>query len=299
MDYSVIPVYLVLALIIFGIIFRKELRAWRIRQKLKAAGIPAGTAEPPLLSTRLYELDKIFGPFGSDAAHPSALYAHKQFIEAVGLLALPSVPLAVVLQYAEGNSWSLSSAAIAALRKRLDRGEAIDRVLAQCGHYSPWAMYFALDFLADAAPRVAVGAPLTHAKDWWVDSRWMPNMFRDYFVRCATQGDEATFGPTLLQSGASPHDTIRKFLQQITHPFVAPLVRELDALRLPAAPAAPAKSYATLNAVGRFWSTQHGVDSLVEPDGWREALALAESTLRQDPPRSLLVSGEPLVGKTS
>jgi hypothetical protein len=103
-DYSVIPVYFVLALIIIGIIFRKELRAWRIRQKLKAAGIPAGTAEPPLLSTRLYELDKVFGPFGSDAAHPSALYAHKQFIEAVGLLALPSVPLAVVMQYVEGNS---------------------------------------------------------------------------------------------------------------------------------------------------------------------------------------------------
>jgi len=298
-DYSVIPIYLVLALIIFGIIFRKELHAWRIRQKLKAAGIPAGTAEPPLLSTHLYELDKIFGPFGSDAAHPSALYAHKQFIEAVGLLALPSVPLAVVLQYAEGNSWSLSSAAIAALRKRSDRGEAVERVLVQCGYYSPWTMYFALDFLADAEPRVAVGAPLTRAKDWWVDSRWMPNMFRDYFVRCAGQGDEATFGSTLFAPGVSPHDTIRKFLQQITHPFAAALIRELDALRLPAAPSAPAKSYATLNAVGRFWSNQHGIDTLVEPQGWREALALAESTLRQDPPRSLLVSGEPLVGKTS
>ncbi len=214
-------------------------------------------------------------------------------------MALPSVPLAVVMQYVEGNSWSLSSAAIAALRKRSDRGEAVERVLVQCGHFSPWAMYFALDFLADAEPRVAVGAPLTHAKDWWVDSRWMPNMFRDYFVRCAGQGDEATFGPTLLQSGMSPEDTIRKFLQKITHPFVAPLIGELDALRPPSAPAAPARSYATLNSVGRFWSTQHGIDTLVEPDGWREALALAESTLRQDPPRSLLVSGEPLVGKTS
>ena len=208
----------------------------------------------------------------------------------------------MVLQYVEGNSWSLSSAAIAALRKRSDRGEAIDRVLAQCGHYSPWAMYFALDFLADAQPRVAVGAPLTHAKDWWVDSRWMPNMFRDYFVRCAGQGDEATFGSALLVPSVSPQDTIRKFLQQITHPFVAALISELDALRSldkPSASAAPAKSYTTLNAVGRFWSTQHGIETLVEPDGWREALALAESTLRQDPPRSLLVSGEPLVGKTS
>ena len=113
-------------------------------------------------------------------------------------------------------------------------------MLAQCGYYSPWAMYFALDFLADAEPRVPVGAPLTHAKDWWVDSRWMPNMFRDYFVRCAGQGDEATFGPTLLQSGVSPYDTIRKFLGQITHPFVAPLIHELDALRLTATPTASA-----------------------------------------------------------
>src|ERR1700687_2617681 len=237
-DFSVIPIYLVLALIIFGIIFRKELRAWRIRQKLKAAGIAAGTFEPPLLSTRLYELDKIFGPFGSDAAHPSALFAQKQFIEAAGLLAMPSVPLAVVMQYAEGNSWSLSSAAIAALRKRSDRGEAVERVLVQCGYYSPWAMYFALDFLADAEPRIPVGAPLTHARDWWVDSRWMPNMFRDYFVRCATQGDEATFGSTLLQSGVSLAATIRKFLQQIAHPFAAALMRELAALRSSAAPGA-------------------------------------------------------------
>src|SRR6202007_1835911 len=94
-------------------------------------------------------------------------------------------------------------------------------------------MYCALDLLADAEPRVPVGAPLIRAKDWWVDSRWMPNIFRDYFVRCAGQGDEPTFGPPLLRSEASPHDTIRKFLQQITHPFVAPLIRELDGLPLP------------------------------------------------------------------
>ena len=152
---ALLLIYLVVALIVFGVIFRKELRAWRIRQKLKGAGIPTGTVEPPLLSTRLYELDKVFSAFGSDAAHPSALYAHKQFIEAVGLLALPSVPLAVVLQYVEGNSWSLASAAIAALRKRSDRGQANDRVLAQCPHLSPWAMYFALDFIAEAEPAIA------------------------------------------------------------------------------------------------------------------------------------------------
>ncbi|HWX83097.1 MAG TPA: AAA family ATPase [Xanthobacteraceae bacterium] len=301
MDYGLVLIYLVVAVVVFGFIFRKQLRAWWIRQKLKKAGIATGTVEPPVLSTRLYELEKVFGPFGSDAAHPSALLAHPQFIEAVRLLALPSVSLAVVLQYVEGNSWSLSSAAIAALRKRADRSEATERVLSQCGYYSPWAMYFALDFLAAAAPRVAVGAPLTHARDWWIDNRWMPNVFRDYFTRCADQGDDASFGSTLDAPGVSSQDTIRRFLQQISHDSATVLLRELDLLRPASAPPtnAPKKAFATLAAVGRFWLPQHGIDTVVEPQGWREALALAESTLRQDPPRSLLVSGEPLVGKTS
>jgi ATP-dependent Clp protease ATP-binding subunit ClpC len=299
-DYGLVLTYLVLAPIVFGFIFRKQLRAWWIRQKLKKAGIATGTVEPPALSTRLYELEKVFGPFGSDAAHPSALLAHPQFIEAVRLLALPSVSLAVVLQYVEGNSWSLASAAIAALRKRADRRDATERVLSQCGYYSPWAMYFALDFLADAEPRIPVGAPPTHAKDWWIDNRWMPNVFRDYFTRCADQGDDASFGSTLQAPGVASHDTIRRFLQQITHHSATVLIRELDLLRPTSEPTnAPKKAFATLTSVGRFWLDPRGIDTLVEPRGWREALALAESTLRQDPPRSLLVSGEPLVGKTS
>ena len=79
--------------------------------------------------------------------------------------------LAVVLQYVEGNSWSLASAALAALAKRRDRSEGVERVLVQCQYFSPWTMYFALDVIFEAEPRLAVGAPLLRAKDWWIDSR--------------------------------------------------------------------------------------------------------------------------------
>jgi ATP-dependent Clp protease ATP-binding subunit ClpC len=40
-------------------------------------------------------------------------------------------------------------------------------------------------------------------------------------------------------------------------------------------------------------------DALIEPKAWREPFALAEAALHQSPPRSLLISGEPMVGKTS
>jgi ATP-dependent Clp protease ATP-binding subunit ClpC len=298
-DYSVIPIYLVLSVLVFGYFFRANLRAWWIRRKLKSAGIAGGAVEPPALTSRLYELEKVFGPFGSSAAHPSALYAQRQFTEAADLLAAPEVPLAVVLQYVEGNSWSLASAALAALRKRPDRGEVVERVLTQCENFSPWAMYFALELLFEAEPRLPLGTPLVRAKEWWIDNRWMPNIFRDYLVRGAARGDAAIFGPTLFAAGASQHDIIRRFLQRVTHPFAGMLIKEIDDARLPTVVLPTAASSGTLNAVGRFWKNEQGLDLLVEPDGWRQAFALAESTLRQNPPRSLLVSGEPQVGKTS
>ena len=68
-------------------------------------------------------------------------------------------------------------------------------------------------------------------------------------------------------------------------------------MRLPSAPTTP--SIDPLASIGRFWSDQRGLDVLVEPDGWGKALALAESTLRHEPPRSLLISGEAMVGKSS
>ena len=306
MDYSVVLFYVVLGIVVFGFVYRKQLRGRWLRRKQKsvatpdAAGVAPGAAPAPLdpqaRTSRLYELDKIFGPFGSSAAHPGDLYAQPEFIEAVKLLAAPDVSLLTVLQYVEGNSWSLSSAALAALRKRADRNEGVIRVLAHCEHYSPWAMFFALELLLDAEPRIAVGAPLVRAKDWWIENRWMPNVIRDYLARCAARGDAATFGSSLKARGISPPQLIRKFLERIDHPSAAALIDELKDAEPPLS-ALPAEPAGILNTVGRFWSD--AAEILIAPDDWREAMAAAAATLQQSPPRSLLVSGEPFVGKTS
>jgi ATP-dependent Clp protease ATP-binding subunit ClpC len=309
-DFSSGITTLVLAGLVLGFVFRKQIRAWLNGWRKPAKPATAvGEVLPPepfdlqALTGRLYELDKSFAPFGSNAAHPSDLYAQPDFREAVRLLSLRDVPLATVMQYVEGNSWSLSSAALASLRKRPDRNQVTDRVLTQCDHFSPWAMYFAVELLFEAEPRVAVGAPLSRAKDWWIENRWMPNVFRDYLARCAARDAAITFGSSLTARRVAPHDVIRKFLRAVTHPAAATLIEELDNIpSLPDeldAPNASAENTSALNAVGRFWKNQQGIEILVEPDGWRKPFALAESTLRQHPVRSLLVSGEPMVGKTS
>lgn len=295
----------VLAVLAVGLLCRNELRAWW-RRRRKLAVVPAARAEiippapldPQALTNRLYELDKAFGPFGSNAAHPSDLYSQPDFREAVRLLALPDVPLATVMQFVEGNSWSLSSAALAALKGRRERDQAVERVVRQCAYFSPWAMYFALDVLFDAEPRIAVGAPLAYAKDWWADNRWMLNIFRDHLARCAERGDAATFANSRRAPGTSTDQLIRSFLQRVDHPIAAALIKEIDEAT-PRATAAPGEDAATLKAVGRFWKDQKGADILVGPDRWSKPFALAEAALRQQPPRSMLVAGEPMVGKTS
>jgi ATP-dependent Clp protease ATP-binding subunit ClpC len=302
---------IVLAGLVLGFVFRNQIRAWLNRRRKLAKLVAAVEILPPepldlqALTGRLYELDKIFGPFGSNAAHPSDLCAQPDFREAVRLLSLRDVPLATVMQFVEGNSWSLSSAALAALKKRPERDKAVEAVLKQCAHFSPWAMYFALDFLfdmvlrVDLMPGVPAGLPLAYAQDWWVGNRWMPNIFRDYLARCAQRGDALVFDTSLWTKGTSPNATIRSFLTTIDHALVERLIKEIDDAVPPAQSAPPAENVATLQAIGRFWKDQKGVDILIAPDGWSKPFALAESTLRQHPVRSLLVSGEPMVGKTS
>ena len=293
---AVVLFYVILFLGIFAIVRRKQIRArW---QRYRARSTAQGPVDLGKLADRLHELEKTFGPFGSNAAHPSALLPRIEFIEAVQRLAAPGVPIETVLQYVEGNSWALSSAALAALRKRSDSSAAIDRVLTQCEYYSPWAMYFALVFLAEAKPRVPVGAPAAYAKEWWIDNRWMPNIFRDYLSGCAAREEPATFGTALAGPRASAATFIRRFLANVTHPYAAVLIKELDDTAPKVLDVTPSQSSKTLNSVGRYWDDMDD-GTLIEPKAWREAFALAEAALHQTPPRSLLISGEPMVGKTS
>src|SRR5271169_6078613 len=127
----------------------------------------------------------------------------------------------------------------------------------------------------------------------------MPNMFRDYLARCAQRGDAAIFGSSLWRAGTSPNQLARRFLQTIDHPSAATLIKEIDDVGLPAQPVATVENTAALNAIGRFWKDQTRDEILVKPDGWTKPLALARAALGQNPGRSMLVAGEPMVGKTS
>jgi ATP-dependent Clp protease ATP-binding subunit ClpC len=256
---------------------------------------PAATAlAPPLgeepLGARLRRLSGVFEPAAATSAHPRELLEQKEFVEAAKLLADADVPLQVVMQYVSGASWTLACAGLTALRERADRAQAVDDVIAHIGNLPPWAIYFALEFLLTVEPRPAAGAALTGAKPWWSDDPIIPALFRDYLARREGLGDAPTFGPALPPAAAEP---AKLLLQRIGHPYAGEVLSDLQRLQ------SACVDRAFLTSFGRFWGDAKGLNALIEPADWEEGLVAARTAALGASARSLLVSGESRVGKTS
>jgi ATP-dependent Clp protease ATP-binding subunit ClpC len=262
-------------------------------QELTPATSSSTETDQASLVAQLHRFEGSFAPFAASSAHPRELSDHAEFRAAVARLADPAVSLETVMQYVEGANWMLACAALAALAERKDGVQALDPVVAHFDRLAPWPMHFAFEYFLRVEPRPAVGAPAVGAKDWWRDNPMMPVLFRDYFGRRADFGDSADFGTALESPSASPPATIRAFLERVNHPMAAALVARLDQVQRHSI------DRAFLTSFGRFWSDLPDSDILIEPDDWRDLFVAAEAMLQQTPLRSMLVSGEALVGKTS
>ncbi|MBO0739989.1 MAG: ATP-dependent Clp protease ATP-binding subunit [Hyphomicrobiaceae bacterium] len=273
--------------------------AWRFKVGAPTRSPPSAEASSPSdaaaasLSARLHGLEAVYAPLASNLAHPRELEDQPQFREAVRLLQDPEVPVDIVMQYALGANWPLACAALAALNCRADRSERSGEVVAHFEKFYPWPIHFALEYLLTVEPRPPVGDPVAGAKEWWGDNLIVPGLFRDYFARRQSLGDAPLFGPALSATYASSPDQIRAFLQRVNHGFATALMRQLDNVRRASV------DRAFLASFGRFWADRKDKELLIEPAGWAEVLAAAEAAALQMPARSLLVSGEHRVGKTT
>ncbi len=275
---------------------RRRLKGIRKAAPLSSAGGSGVTPElagPDTFTKRLYGLAEQFDAFANASAHPRELADHAAFKQAADLLAGPEVSLQTVLQYAQGTNWAIACAALAALSLRADGGGAVDRVVAQCDKLTAWPMYFALDFFCKTSPRPPAGAPVVGAKEWWCDLQIMLAIFRDYFDARAKLGDGAEFGPALERTPSPSPAIIRQFLLATGSPLARQLAEKLEGFE------SKTVDHPFLTSFGRFWADRGRGAFLGQPESWEHGLASARATLKQTPVRSLLVSGEPLVGKTT
>jgi ATP-dependent Clp protease ATP-binding subunit ClpC len=257
------------------------------------SGPDASAAEPATLTARLHQLEGTFASYSANYAHPRELEDQAGFNEAAKLLAAAEVSLDVVSQYALGSNWALSCAALAALSERPDGSQLSQAISVDFDKLHLWAMFFALRYLCTLEHRPPVGEPLAAAKEWWAENVLIIGFFRDYFAQRSAKNDPATFAASLQRTPSASTAAIRGFLERVNHPMARALIAELDSLQRTNI------DRGFLSSFGRFWSDNKDDDVLIELDDWREALEAAQAAAQLNPVRSLVVSGEARVGKTS
>ena len=280
--------------------FQKYLRSKTTEESAPADVITPTEIEPPpaeedVLAVRLHRLSQEMEPYARDASHPKELASYPPFRRAVEYFTDKDMLVSDVADYAFGQSWLLSCAALAALRQRQDADIVAVRVPDRIDGMSVWQMQFALEFLAHVKPRPPAGAVFIGFRDWWTENNTLFHAFADYFA-AFDPDDPAELGSSVEALPAATRLSIAAFLRNVRNPMAGKLIAKLG---VPGGNTAGVEVSAFLNSLGRFWNTDEDSSSLLEPEIWDDAFATCERGLERRPARLLLVSGEPLVGKTS
>ncbi len=260
-----------------------------------AAEILAPAAPPPSRAARLHTLNEGLGRVTEGSAHHNVIIGEPEFAEMRDILADPEVPLDEVVAYAIGNVWTYAGAAFAALKLRKDGTTVANRIASRTDGMGLWQLQFLLDYLSSVIPGAAVGAPLAGWEAWWSDNAQIQHAFADYFLRMEERPGRE-LGPVRTLP-AEKQEAIRLFLLRVRHPMATQLAGLLGS----SPGTGPVQHTPTnfLDSIGRFWANEPELFQVKEPPGWQEGLAAAAKTIERTPVRSLLVSGESLVGKTS
>ncbi len=289
MDWTLYILFMAVGLGAWGL-------ATRFAKNRTAAAASRGAAGEPTETPAqaLHRLAGAIDRFVEGSAHPRELLDQADFQAAVALLGRKDVSFDLLRQYTTGASWPLACASLHVLTERPERDTLCPAMLGQLKQMRPWTVYFALRYFNSLQGRPATGAPLVYAQYWWRDNVIIPDAFREYLERRTKLGDAITFGNALEIAERGDTTNIDWLLYRIDHPSAPVLRAELkrwSELHLD-------RNY--LSTVGRFWTHGQDDDLLVIPDAWRDRLVDACSAiLKSVPHRSVLVSGESRVGKTS
>jgi len=293
-------VALVLLLIVTGL----AAEAWRRTRGVKPvpaapasvpqpAPRPAPPPPPPpaeSLADRLNRLATSLEAFAENSSNPQQLADQPEFRELAEAFTDANMSAEALAQYAIGANWILSCGALVVLSAHPARDRVSGQILRQFANYSVWPMHFALFYLTSLERRPPAGAPFVFAQIWWENSPLGADTFRTYLARRSSLGDAATFGDSLDSPFRQPPERIDAVLRKVDHPYAGQLRDELRRWldrRL---------DEEFLRGLGRFWTADL---RLIEPGPWKELLTRAEEAVLHQPPRSVMVSGEPRSGKTS
>ncbi len=154
-------------------------------------------------------------------------------------------------------------------------------------------MYYLLRYFETLDERPPVGALVLQGSEWWIDHPFIPGLLAEHFVTRSEKGDPPSFDDGLARATTVEISVAESLLRKIDSPTSRQLLEELATFRRTTLD----REY--LQSFGRFVEDDAERPLLVEHDAIRDLIARGDACIVQQPPRSLLVVGEPRSGKTS
>jgi ATP-dependent Clp protease ATP-binding subunit ClpC len=281
-------------ILLIGIILGYALKSQisKTPQKFKALEPPTAT-QSSKNNVRLYNLAEQLYGFFEQAAHPKDLLGNGTFEQGVQMLSTDQYSDEELIEYYAGNNVAIGCMALEALNQRSLTETHIDQVIFHIGSRSGWTIFFAFRLLAAADIKPVIGAVLLKASEWWKDDQLLQQILKDFIDQCLDNKERPTFGALLKETDMQHIDTLTDLLDSIKHPGLQPLKEEIEQ----ASETLVDRKY--LKSLGRLWEPLKPNPSLHLNEDMQAILNRMEQTLTGEPCRSVILTGDAGVGKTT
>ena len=254
------------------------------------------TAEPPAPAEEenLYAIaERVNEFYENKSAYPSDLLALNDFQQGVALLKTGSYSNDELLSYASGANIMIGSMALEALRQRENITSLREQIFAEINLRMYWPRYFLMRLINQRLAPPMIGPLMVRMDSTWLDP--VPQRILKEFIQERIQKEEVPgFGDLLHHLDEDQFETLEALVRELGE-LAGPLSAELHQWQVTRI------DRTFLGTFGRFWFDE---DSGEAPEWLEHPLLLEtvtqlESIYTQPQPRSVVLVGEPGVGKTA
>lgn len=262
-------------------------RAQVAKTESVADPLPLESKSEPMSSAML-KLAQDLDDFFQSTSHPRDLLQNRDFDR--GAERLASAPVADVLSFVLGENNFLNCLGLEALARHADGPGSQTQVQDHVPHFYAWQLFFVFRYLKTCPSSNRFVAVLKNCQPWWPNPPFLPAMMNEFLVHCREQGESLSLAQVLPEMESDGLDALQQVLQRMPEESTTGLRQELKAHL------ESRVDVSLLSRIGRLISRQENPE-------WLAPFTVAngarlESLVFGDSPRSVLVCGEPGVGKS-
>lgn len=287
------PYYYGIILVIgIAIGFMLKSQKGKIAQPPETA-VPMPPQQPSDTTARLYGLAEQMKAFFESTAHPKDLLDNKSFQQGVRILSSDRYSDEQLIEYYAGSNVLIGCMALEALHSRPVSETSTDQIIFHIGSRYIWTLFFVFRVMAAQHVKPVIGAVLLNAPDWWKTEELLQQILKDFIEQRLHIGERPSFGALLKESDKQQLNDVDGLLKVLNHPGLEPLGNEIH------------KTLQTLvdreflRSVGRLWEPLQPDPLLQLNERMTSTLNRMQKTLTAEPSRSVILTGDAGVGKTT